>query len=129
MISLYSTWWVKPGKEQILQPALGNLARDVERHEKGTLMYLVHAPRYDFPPIEKGKKAIISEPMARPETLIFVEKYESWEAFKTHLYGPYFKAFVKENKSLFVLGHDNEPFIQVVFLDEETGFIRRQIQE
>lgn len=125
MISLYSTWWVKPGKEQALQPALIKLAKDVKKHEKGTLMYLVHSPRYDFPKVKKGKKTIISKPMIRPGTLVFVEKYESWDAFQEHVSGPYFTKFVKDHKSMFVLGDDGEPFVQVVFLEEETGFVRK----
>lgn len=121
-ISLYSTWWVKPGKEKTLQPALKQLAKEIKKNEKGTLMYLVHSPRYDFPKVPKGSNPIVSEPMMRPGTLIFVEKYASWKAFEAHLHGPYFTNFVKTQKSNFVLGEDGNPFVQVVFMEEETGF-------
>ncbi|MFY0631551.1 MAG: antibiotic biosynthesis monooxygenase [Flavobacteriaceae bacterium] len=124
MISLYSTWWIKPGEQEALQPALKTLTKNIQENEEGTLMYLVHTPNYDFPEVEKGKNPIVSDPMVRPGTLIFVEKYASWDAFKEHLYGPYFTGFVEEYKSKFVLGDDGNPFVQVVFMDEETGFVR-----
>ena len=123
-ISLYSTWWISPGKKKLLEPALKQLAKDVMENEKGTLMYLIHTPLFDFPKAKTGKKAIVSEPAVRPGTIIFVEKYESWDAFQEHLYGSYFTTFVEKHKSLFVLSHDNEPFIQVVFMEENAGFIR-----
>jgi len=129
MISLYSTWWVKPEQQHQLLPVLKQLAKDVKKHEPGTLMYLVHSPNYHFPKVEKDKKPIISEPMVRPGTIIFVEKYESWDAFKTHLYGKYFTTFVKENKSKLVLDAHGDPFVQVVFMDEETGFIRKSARK
>jgi len=124
MISLYSTWWAKPEALDELKPALAELAKKVEEHESGTKMYLVHFPRYDFPAKEENKPKIISQPMVRPGTIIFVEKYESWDAFKAHLYGPYFTEFVKKHKDKFVLGNNGGPFVQVVFMEEETGFIR-----
>lgn len=125
-VSLYSTWWIKPGNEKALTKALKKLAKKVMEKEEGTLMYLVHSPRYDFPTVPEGKNPIRSEPMVRPGTLIFVEKYQDWEAFKTHLYGPYFTTFVKEHKSKFVLGDDGNPFVQVVFMNEETGFATKE---
>jgi quinol monooxygenase YgiN len=125
MISLYSTWWVKPGNEKAITVALNKLAKEVRENEKGTLMYLVHTPVYDYPKAIKGKKSIKSAPEARPGTIIFVEKYENWDAFQVHLYGPYFTTFVKEYKSMFVLNHDEEPFVEVVFMEEIVGVIKQ----
>ncbi|WP_075352461.1 putative quinol monooxygenase [Algoriphagus marinus] len=124
MISLYSTWWVKPDKTQELITPLNRLAAEVEKNEKGTLMYLINYPRFDFPTVKPGKNPIISNPMVRPGTVVFFEKYENWEAFETHLYGPYFTSFVDEYKSYFVAGFDDNPFVEVVFLDEQIGFRR-----
>jgi len=124
MVSLYSTWWIKPGCEQEVYAGLKNLAKVVEEKEMGTLMYLVNYPRYDYPSVEKGKDPIVSNPPVRPGTIVFFEKYASWDAFKIHLYGPYFTGFVKEYQSKFVLGDNGHPFVQVVFLEQETGFIR-----
>lgn len=121
-VSLYSTWWVKPGKEKSLVRPLQKLAKDVLANEKGTLMYTVHSPRYDFPKKTRGKDQIISEPMMRPGTLVFVEKYANWDAFKKHLYGKYFKEFVAKHKNKFVLTDEKKPFVQVVFMDEIVGF-------
>lgn len=128
MISLYSTWWVKPGEESALAPALKNLAKAVLENEAGTLMYLVHAPLFNFPSVAPDAKPIVSEPMIRPGTLIFFEKYDSWDAFKAHLYGTYFTDFVKEHKQKFVLGNDGNPFVEVVFMEEQTGFIKTDEQ-
>lgn len=124
MVSLYSTWWVKPGKEKALKTALKKLSKQIKKNEKGTLMYLVHFPKYDFPKVAKGKKPIVSNPMVRPGTIVFMEKYKNWKAFKKHLYGKYFTNFVIKNSDLFVQDQDNKPFVEVVFLDEEVGFIR-----
>lgn len=124
MISLYSTWWAKPEAIEELKPALAELAKNVENYEHGTKMYLVHFPRYDFPPRDEGRNKIISEPMVRPGTIIFVEKYESWDAFKAHLYGDYFTEFVAEYGDRFVSNNKGGPFVQVIFMEEETGFIR-----
>lgn len=125
MITLYSTWWAKPEKLEALKPALQTLAKAIKKNEAGTLMYLVNTPRYDFPKVKQGKNPIISEPMVRPGTIVFMEQYKNWEAFETHLYGPYFTHFVKANKSKFVLGDDGKPFVQVVFLQQEVGFKRK----
>jgi quinol monooxygenase YgiN len=124
MISLYSTWWIKPENEKKIEPVLHQLAQEVKENEKGTLMYLVHKPLYDYPTPKAGEKQIQSEPAVRPGTLVFVEKYESWQAFEDHLYGPYFTKFVAEYKDLFVPNNDGNPFVQVVFMEEITGFIK-----
>jgi len=124
MVSLYSTWWVKPGKEKAVKIALKKLVKQIKKNEKGTLMYLVHFPKYDFPKVKKGKQPIVSEPMVRPGTIIFMEKYKNWNAFKKHLYGKYFTSFVIKNSNLFVQDENQKPFVEVVFLDEEVGFVR-----
>ena len=124
MISLYSTWWIKPENEEKIEVALQNLANEVKEKEEGTLMYLVHKPQYDYPTPKAGQKQIQSEPEVRPGTLVFVEKYKSWQAFEDHLYGPYFTKFVAEYKDLFIQNNNGNPFVQVVFLDEITGFIK-----
>lgn len=121
-VTLYSTWWVKPGKEKSLERPLKKLAKDVMENEKGTLMYMVNAPRYDFPKKSRGKNQIISNPILRPGTLVFVEKYASWNAFKKHLYGRFFKEFVEKHSNKFVVGSDGKPFVQVVFMEEKAGF-------
>jgi len=73
MISLYSTWWVKPDKIIELITPLKQLAAAVEKNEKGTLMYLVNYPRFDFPTVKPGKNPIISQPMVRPGTIVFLK--------------------------------------------------------
>lgn len=121
-VSLYSTWWIKPGQEEELVPALRTLASDILEHEQGTLMYLVHYPRYDFPGISDCGIPIASEPKVRPGTVVFIEKYKDWEAFKMHLCGPIFTKFTEKYKSKFVLSEEGFPFTQVVFMKEVAGF-------
>ena len=72
MVSQYSTWWAKPNKIQDLIAPLGKLATDVEENEKGTLMYLVNFPRFDFPKPKSEQKPIVSQPMVRPGTIVFL---------------------------------------------------------
>jgi hypothetical protein len=91
---------------------------------KGHFDVSCQLPRFDFPTGKPGENPIISQPMVKPGTVVFFEKYESWEAFETHLYGPYFTSFVNEYKSFFVAGFDDNPFVEVVFLDEQIGFKR-----
>ncbi len=126
MLSLYSTWWVKPEFINDMQPALDKLVAMVEKYEKDTLMYLVHSPRFDSPPAEPGKKQWVSEPMVRPGTLIFVEKYRNWDAFLFHTTGKAFTTFFNENRDKFVQGHDGKPFTQVVFMEEQASFFRKE---
>lgn len=121
MISLYSTWWLKQENVDEAMPVLQELAKKVEADEPDTLMYTIHSPNYDFP------ADISSEPMPRPGTIIFVEKYASWEAFQEHVSGPIFTSFVNDHGHLFVQDHKGSPFTQVVFMDQEYGFIRPEI--
>ncbi|MBT8221260.1 MAG: antibiotic biosynthesis monooxygenase [Bacteroidia bacterium] len=125
MIALYSNWWIQQGKEETVYPLLRELANAVLENEPDTLMYTVHTPNYDFP----TGTDIVSEPMPRPGAITFVENYADWEAFETHVNGPIFTSFLKNNGHLFVQGEPNpdgstKPFIQVVFMNRITGFIR-----
>lgn len=124
-VSLYSTWWIKPGHEEALIPAFQKLAADVLEKEPGTLMYLVHYPRYDFPKVPENEIPVASEPKVRPGTVVFVERYADWKAFRVHLNGPIFSDFVAQHKSKFVLGEDGFAFTQVVFMEQKAGFATR----
>jgi hypothetical protein len=44
MYSLISVWTIKRGRERAAVSALKRLAREVQKHEKKTLTYLVHEP-------------------------------------------------------------------------------------
>ena len=127
MISLYSTWWLKPENVEEAMPILQKLAKKVEDNEPDTLMYTVHTPIYDFPSPKEGESAIKSEPIARPGTVIFVEKYANWEAFEKHVYGEIFTSFVKEYGHFFVQNNEGSPFVQVLFMNQEYGFIRPEL--
>lgn len=122
MISLIAKWWITPGKEEAVVPALQRLASEV-RAEPGTLLYLVHLP--DFTTPSPG-----SEPAPRPGEVVFVEGYADWPAFQAHLAGPAFTAFKRDFGAMFVQGHGTagssgpQPFVQVEFLDRVAGFAR-----
>ena len=115
-VSLYSTWYAKPEQEKALLPVLENLAKDVMANEEGTLMYLVHIASNDYP--------FSSLPPVTPGTIVFVEKYRNWDAFLTHVNGTIFTTFKDKYKSKFVPGADGNPYTQVVFMNQEAGFVR-----
>jgi hypothetical protein len=56
MVSLSSTWWVKPEYVNDMQAALNKLVSMVKENEEDTLMYLVHSPILDFPKFAKGER-------------------------------------------------------------------------
>lgn len=125
MITLYSNWWIKPGNEKKVKKALVVAAAEIKKKEKGTLRYLVHYARLDFP----KKYSFKSEPKQRPGSVTFIETYESWNAFNAHVKGEPFNNFLKKYGNLFVQDEekeceDSKPFIQVVFLEEVAGFDR-----
>lgn len=124
MLSLYSTWWVKPEFISDMQPALEKLVAMVEECEEDTLMYKVHSPEFNFPKVKEDERSWVSNPMVRPGTLIFFEKYRNWDAFLFHTEGEAFTTFLAENKGKFVQGDDGKPFTQVVFMEEKVSFIR-----
>ena len=126
MVSLISTWWVKAEFANHMQPALNKLVAMVKESEEDTLMYLVHSQRYDFPVVAEGETHWVSEPMPRPGTLFFVEKYRSWDAFIRHTKGEAFNTFFDANRDKFVQGHDCKPFEQTVFMDEKIAFFREE---
>ena len=126
VISLYSTWWIKPGKEKIVVPALKKLASAVKRKEKGkTLMYRVNLPIMDLP--QKDYPKFKSEPVQRPGTVVFMEIYKDWSAFNDHFNGRVFNSFLKNFGKYFVQkakvkGEQPGPFVQVVFCNPVAGF-------
>lgn len=122
MITLIAKWWITPGRETVVIPALQRLA-DAVRAEPGTLLYLVHLPDYTIP-------APGSEPVPRPGEVVFMEGYADWAAFQAHLAGTAFTAFKRDFGAMFVQGHGAagasgpQPFIQVEFLERVAGFAR-----
>ena len=124
MISLIAKWWIQPGNEDIVVPALKKLANDV-RAEEGTLLYLVHTP--DF---IKHSPNFTSEPVPRPGQVVFVEVYDTWPAFQDHVTGQTFTTFMRDYGKMFVQAHlesgskEPQPFMQVEFLERIAGFVR-----
>jgi len=124
MFSLIAKWWITPGHEATVIPALERLAAEV-REEPGTLLYLVHIPTFALPDPRSA-----SEPVPRPGEVTFIEVYDSWQAFQDHLAGAAFTGFKRAYGPRFVQAHaapgtaGTQPFIQVEFLDRIAGFLR-----
>lgn len=122
MYSLISIWTIKRGKERTAVAALKRLAKEVQKHEKKTLTYLVHVP-------DMSQDSI---PTPSPLQVAFFEIYQNKAAFLTHLNGPIFNGFVDRHKNLFlcttVSGKSGEkitrPYVSAEFLKRIAGFVR-----
>ena len=115
-VSLTSTWFMKPGAEDELLPALQTLARVVETEEPGTLTYLVHLP--------SGEGSLQSLPPPNATSVTFFETYRDADAFRDHVNGPRFTRFVADYGALFVAGPGGQPYTTVDFLSPLAGFAR-----
>lgn len=115
MFTLTGRWIIKPGSESAAKAALKKLAKDVQKNEPHTLLYLIHMPdmsQQSFPP-------------ASPQEIIFTEGYKSKQHFLDHINGPVFKAFMAKHACLFAaFDGDTHPFMQVEYLRREGGFVR-----
>ena len=115
MYSLTSRWNIKPGCEAAAKAALKKLAKDVQKNEPDTLLYLVHTP----------DMSQTSLPGVSPQAVLFVESYKNKAAFNNHVNGPVFQQFLTKHRGLFeVFPGDTNPFMQVEFLRREAGFVR-----
>jgi predicted enzyme related to lactoylglutathione lyase/quinol monooxygenase YgiN len=119
-VHLISKWIFRKGREKEGLAALEKLATEVLANEPGTLMYRVHTPvvdRRDLPD---------SLPASVPQEVVFYETYANAQAFTDHVKGPLFTRFVEKHGALFLGPSDTpgKPFIQVQFLELQTGFTR-----
>lgn len=116
-VSLTSQWFLRPGAEDAVVAAIRDeLVPAIEAGEPGTLTYLVHRPRMSSPLLQ-------SLPPTDPQTLLFVEEYESADAFHRHVTGPNFTGFVSRHGDAFVQV-DDRPYTTITFLTREAGFVR-----
>jgi quinol monooxygenase YgiN len=113
MYSLIATWTILPGKEQQAVTALQRLAGQVQQTEPDTWGYTVHTP--DF--------TQANLPTPPTGEVVFFEIYKDEAAFKAHVSGPTFTAFVKEHGALF-LSNNGAPYVTVNFMKRHAGFIR-----
>jgi predicted enzyme related to lactoylglutathione lyase/quinol monooxygenase YgiN len=118
ILSLTSTWFVRPGREAAARRALERLAEQVQAGEPDTLAYLVHTPAPNEPPLQ-------SLPPADSASIVFFETYRDLPAFLRHLNGPIFTGFVSEHGELFIPAN-GKPFVFVQFLRRLAGFVRGQ---
>jgi len=84
-VRLISKWFVLPGHERAVLPALRKLAAVVRATEPGTLMYLVHTP-YD-------QRKLRSTPPPNSGLVLFFEMHASPKAFDVHVNGSLFTTF------------------------------------
>ncbi len=115
MYTLTGRWIIKPGSEAAAKTALKKLAKDVQKNEPRTLLYLVFTPdmkQQSFPP-------------ASPQEVTFIEGYNNKQDFLAHINGPVFKTFMAKHANLFAaFDGDSHPFMQVEYLTREGGFVR-----
>jgi uncharacterized protein len=124
MFSLISIWTIKRGKERAAVAALQRLAKEVQKHEKKTLTYLVHVP-------DMSQESL---PTPSPLQVVFFEIYQDSAAFLAHLNGPIFNAFVNRHKGLFLCTtvkskngkKITRPYVTAEFLKRIAGFVRPQ---
>jgi uncharacterized protein len=122
MYTLIAKWTIKQGQETPALNALKNLAKEVLKNEKDTLIYLVHTPDL--------KEANLPTPS--PLEIVFFEVYRNKSAFIAHVTGPTFTAFVKQYGALFLSttvqcsdgGSSTNPFVLAEVLNRKAGFIR-----
>lgn len=115
MYSLIARWIIKPGCETAAKTALKKLAKNVQKNEPNTLLYLVHT----------ANMTQQSFPAASPQEVTFIEGYKNKRHFHDHIKGPVFKAFMKKHAGLFVsFEGDTHPFMQVEYVNREGGFVR-----
>jgi predicted enzyme related to lactoylglutathione lyase/quinol monooxygenase YgiN len=117
-VSLTSRWFIQPGLEGVVLPALIQLAAQVQADEPDTLTYLVH-----FPFVADIR--LQSLPPPDPLMVLFFETYASPDAFLAHVDGPTFTSFVAEYGQCFVQA-GGKPYTTVQFLDFLAGFAGRE---
>ncbi|MCK6590883.1 MAG: VOC family protein [Polyangiaceae bacterium] len=118
-LSLTSTWFIKPGREEEAIGALASLAEEVEANEPDTLIYLVHTPFL-------SDRRVTSLPPSAPGSVLFFEVYRNVDAFQRHVSGAIFTGFVRKHGDLFV-SSDGSRFSCVQFLARRAGFIRGEV--
>jgi len=118
MYPLISKWTILPGKKKEALAALKVLAVQVQKNEPDTLLYTVHTPDFTQPNL----------PTPADGEVIFFEIYKNEAAFKAHVKGPVFTAFVKKYGKLF-LNNNNQPYVTLEIMKHQAGFIRQSIIE
>ena len=116
-IHLISRWYIKPGFQKQAELTLQKF-EEMSASEPGTLLYLIHRPMWDID--------LISRPEPRQLEVLFVEIYESKEAFLTHVTSQ--QAYLKSADAFrFFTAPKDDPTqvaAMVEFLDFERGFIK-----
>ncbi len=113
MYPLISTWFIAPGKEAKVIPALKKLAVNVKKNEPDTLVYLVHTP----------DMTQTNLPTPPANQVVFFEIYKDEAAFKAHIDGADFKNFVANYGKMFV-SSNGSPYVTALMLQHEAGYIR-----
>lgn len=115
-VSLISRWFVKPGCGEKALGALRRAADAVRAGEPDTLTYRIHVQHVGD---------LQSLPPTDPLSILFFEVYRDAQAFRDHLGGPVFTAFVRDHGDLFVQA-GGKPYTTVDFLTLHAGFTRQE---
>jgi len=116
MYPLTGKWTILPGNEKKAHAALKQMAKDVQKNEPGTLLYMVHIPNF--------KQKNLPTPPAGE--VIFFEIYKDKAACDAHITGPIFTNFMKKYGSLFLTDFSATPqvYITVEIMTQLAGFAR-----
>lgn len=116
MYPLIAKWTILPGNEKKVIAALKKLAKEVQKHEQGTLLYMVHTPNFK-------EKSLPTPPAGE---VLFFEIYKDQAAFLKHISGSIFKNFVANYGSFFLNDFSVTPqvFMCTEVLTHIAGFAR-----
>jgi quinol monooxygenase YgiN len=113
VISIVTKWWIIPGNEDQAIPALRELARDVERHEPFTTMYLINTP------VVAG-----SLPAPPDNEVVFLGTWDDRAAFDQHLNGPLMAGWLARYLDLFLTSNGGGLYVAAELIERQAGFIR-----
>lgn len=117
-VSLISRWFVRPDCWDPALEALKAAAAEVLAREPHTLTYRIHVASAD--------SSLQPLPPRDRFSILFFETYRNADAFRAHLNGPTFTAFVRDHGHLFVPAADGKPYTTVDFLSLHAGFTREE---
>jgi quinol monooxygenase YgiN len=113
MLSVVAKWSMLSGRRDQALAALKILALEVQREEPFVLMYSIHVPH----------PHVTSFPTPSECEVLFFSVFTDLAAFKAHLDGPVFRAWMDQYSHLFLTKND-DLFVISEFLDRATGFVR-----
>ena len=127
-IALFSRWKLKNGFPPELAASVEQLPAAVRAQEPKTLVFSVHVPAADPPPIgpspEYEVRRDLFEPSESvPTELVFFEVYKDAEAFRDHLRGP-FQSWLTDNRDFLQMQWTGRARPETTYLDPSSIWVR-----